>query len=91
MDGEHLVPAVGRRVHEATPAGVARVVDQQVEGVASRAPEEFPVRLLEQVRNRLRVDEVRVQREGTASRPLDGRDRLFGAATVSSAPRLLAL
>src|SRR3546814_8594302 len=79
VDREQGVPTVGRRVLEADPAGIARVVDQNVEGSASVPLGERVVESLEQGRDGRRVNEVRVDRERRASSFLDGRDRLVCA------------
>src|SRR3546814_5229804 len=72
VDREQGVPTVGRRVLEADPAGIARVVDQNVEGSASVPLGERVVESLEQGRDGRRVNEVRVDRERRASSFLDG-------------------
>ena|GEM_PF-7111314 len=81
---DHGVPTVRRRVFEAKPAGVAGVVDQNVEGFASVPLGEFVVESREQGRDGRRIDEVSM--DANAVPPAFSM-----AATASSAPDLLAL
>src|SRR6185437_11623761 len=63
VDRDQGVPTVRRRVFEAKPAGIAGVVDQNVEDFAAVPPGELVVESLEQGRDGRRVDEVRVDCE----------------------------
>src|SRR6185312_15121397 len=59
VDRDQGVPTVQRRVLEANPAGIASVVDQNVQGFAAVAPGKLVVESLEQGRDGRRVNKVR--------------------------------
>ncbi|MNQ74326.1 hypothetical protein D3C85_890810 [compost metagenome] len=82
MNREKSVPAVRSGIREITPAGIAGIVDEDVESVAAVPFGESVIQLLEQCRDGFRIGKVRVKGEGAATGFFDSGNHFVGAGLV---------